>query len=119
MAMPHAQPGQPIRLAPLGDDIARAASHAILKTHALELIRLVLPAGESVPSHRLRGECTLFCIEGTIVVAGEEGPIPLQPGDLVLLPAGFEHAVQAVTAASALYTVQTPAGEPGSGSSTA
>jgi quercetin dioxygenase-like cupin family protein len=118
MAIPHARPGQPIDLAPLGESLTRAASHAILKTRALELIRLVLTQGKALPPHRVRGEATIFCIEGELAVIVEGETCRLAADQLVLLEADTEYAVHAVTDCSALLTVQLPPGMPGSASST-
>ena len=118
MAMPHAQPGQPIDLAPLGDTLKEAATHAILKTRSLELIRLVLPQGKATPPHSVAGECTILCLEGELAVVADGDTCRLETGQIVLLPAGIEHAVHAVSPASALLTIQIPPGAPGSGSST-
>lgn len=118
MALAHALPWQPIDLSPLGDALRSSASHAILKTHALELMRVVLPARQTLPPHQVYGECTLLCLEGEVDVEGESQRCRLHPGQLVLLPARERHAVQAVSDASLLVTIQLPPGEPGSGSST-
>ena len=118
MAMQHAAPWQPVDIAPLGERLRERASHAILKTHALELIRLVLQAGQQMPPHAVYGEITLHCLEGEVEVEGEGGACRLGPGQLVLLPAQDRHGLRALRDSSLLLTVQTPAGLPGSGSST-
>lgn len=119
MALPHAQPWQPVDIAPLGPALAGASTHALLKTHALELMRLVLRAGDGLPPHSVYGEITLHCLEGTVVVEGEGPSCRLTAQQVVLLPARALHAVRAETDASLLLTVQLPPGLPGSGSSTA
>jgi quercetin dioxygenase-like cupin family protein len=119
MALEHAQPGQAIHLPPLHERLAGHPSHALIKTHALELIHLVLPAGREQPAHRVYGEITLHCLEGELHVHIEGAPpCLLRANDVVLLPANVEHAVRAVQDSSALLTVQIPPGQPGSGSST-
>lgn len=118
MALAHAFPWQPIDLSPLGAALRGSATHAILKTHALELMRVVLPAGDTLPAHQVYGECTLLCIEGEVEVQGEEAGCRLGPGQLVLLPARARHAVQALRDSSLLVTIQLPEGQPGSASST-
>ena len=45
MAIPHALPGQPIDVLPLGERVASEPSVALFKSQQLEVIRLVLPAG--------------------------------------------------------------------------
>jgi quercetin dioxygenase-like cupin family protein len=118
MAMSHAEPWQAIDLAPLGGALPDTPAHALVKTHALELIRLVLRAGETRPPHSVYGEMTLHCLEGELVVEGEGVDCALRPNQLVLLPAQARYALRALRDASVLMTVQLPPGLPGSGSST-
>jgi quercetin dioxygenase-like cupin family protein len=118
MALEHAQPGQVIDVSPLGGALRASATHAILKTHSLELMRIVLHEGKSMPPHSVYGEVTILCLEGALTVEFDGSTCTLQPYHMVLLPAGMSHSVRAVRDASALVTVQTPAGLPGSGSST-
>ena len=119
MALLHARPGQPVDVAPLGSALRHAATHAILKTRSLELIRVVLRAGDALPPHQLRGELTLLCLEGAAKVTLDGDSCTLRSSQLVLLPAHLQHAVQALEDCSLLLTIHTPAGLPGSGSSTA
>lgn len=118
MALEHAQPGQAIDIAPLGAALRRAASHAIIKTRALELMRVVLREGESLPPHRVYGESILLCIEGAVEVVMPGPACRLNAGQLVLLPAEMEHGVRALQDSSLLLTIQLPEGQPGSASST-
>ncbi len=118
MALDHALPGQPIDIAPLGARLRGAATHAILKTRSLSLMRVVLRAGEALPPHKVRGELTLLCIEGSADVSFGGGSCRLRVNQLLLLPAQELHAVSAPEDASLLLTIQLPAGEPGSASST-
>jgi quercetin dioxygenase-like cupin family protein len=118
MALDHAQPGQPIDIAPLGAALRESSTHAILKTRSLELMRVVLRAGEALPPHNVRGELTLLCIEGAAEVSTDAATCQLRASQLVLLPALAQHAVLALEDTSLLLTIQLPAGEPGSASST-
>ncbi len=118
MALPHASPWQAIDLTPLRDALPGTPPHALIKTHALELIRLVLRAGETVPPHSVYGEMTLHCLEGEVAVEGEGAACRLKAQQVVLLPAQAQYAIRAFTDASVLMTVQLPPGLPGSGSST-
>jgi quercetin dioxygenase-like cupin family protein len=118
MALDHAQPGQSIDIAPLAVALRESATHAILKTCALELIRVVLRAGDALPPHNVRGESTLLCIEGAAEVTMNGATCQLRASQLILLPARTQHAVLALEDTSLLLTIQLPAGEPGSASST-
>ena len=118
MALLHAKPGQPIDIAPLGAVLHESETHAILKTRSLELMRVVLRAGEGLPPHHVRGESTLLCVEGVAEVRVEGVPYRLYASQLVLLPAQVQHAVLAIEDTSLLLTIQLPPGTPGSESST-
>ena len=118
MALEHARPGQVIDIAPLGAALAAGESHAIIKTHSLELMRVVLRAGEALPPHHVLGEMTLLCIEGAAEVTLAGVVCQLQRNQLVLLPGQVQYAVRALTDTSLLLTLQLPEGKPGSASST-
>ena len=68
MALPHASPGQPIDIRPLGDALAGTKTVALFKSRDLEVMRVVLLAGKSLPPHKVPGEITIQCIEGRIDV---------------------------------------------------
>ncbi|MFL6662291.1 MAG: hypothetical protein ACJ8G7_08935 [Rhizobacter sp.] len=118
MALLHALPGQPIDVAPLGPALAHSASHAILKTRALELMRIVLRRGTTLPKHSVYGECVFHCLEGTVAIDAAEHSCELRAHQLLLLPARQAYALRAVEDTSLLMTVQLPPGQPGSASST-
>src|SRR3954453_6732407 len=118
MALTHARPGQPIDIAPLGATLAQAASHAILKTRSLELMRIVLRRGAALPPHSVYGELTLLCLEGAVAVDAGGRSCELRVHQLLLLPAQQEYAIRALDDASLLMTVQLPPGLPGIASST-
>jgi quercetin dioxygenase-like cupin family protein len=118
MALDHALPGQPIDIAPLGAALRGSLTHAILKTRSLELMRVVLRAGEALPQHAVRGESTLLCLEGAAQVTTEGTVCQLRASQLVLLPRRAQHAVLALEDTSLLLTIQLPDGEPGSASAT-
>jgi quercetin dioxygenase-like cupin family protein len=117
MALNHAEPGEPIDIAPLGEALERSASHAILKTGSLELIRLVLRQGASLPPHSVAAEITLLCIEGAVAVEAGGRSCELRAHQMIMLPARQEHAVRALEDSSVLLTILLPAGLPGGGAS--
>ena len=95
MALPHAQPLDIIDLRPLGAELAPTRSHSLLRTEHLQLMRIVLLAGQGLPSHHQEGEVCLLCLEGLVSVRTPAGDRLLQPGYALVLPAGEEHALQA------------------------
>ncbi|MGN6525593.1 MAG: cupin domain-containing protein [Burkholderiaceae bacterium] len=113
MALEHAQPAQPWDVRPLGASIAGQSSHALFKSRQLEVIRLVLPAGRSLPEHRVAGELTLHCLEGDLVVQAQGATHALGAGQLLFLPGGVPHSVTAQLDSSALLTLVLAPGEGG------
>lgn len=105
MALPHAQPLDVIDLRPLGPGLAGAVTTSLLKTPSLQLMRLVLSAGQGMPEHSVPGAITVLCLEGEAVVTTPSRRCPLGAGQLVMLEGGEPHAVQALTDASLLVTV--------------
>ena len=108
MALPHANPEDAIDLSPLGGRLATTASHALLKTGSLELMRLVLRAGEALPPHAVDAEATLHCLEGAVRVGTPGAERELKAGMLTLIPAGRSYTVQASSDASLLMTMLLP-----------
>lgn len=89
----------------LGERLGAARSTALFKSADLEVIRLVMPAGEGVPAHQVAGEATLQCIEGRLRVDAAGRAQVLEAGQLLYVPGGMPHAITALTAASALLTI--------------
>jgi len=105
MAIPHARPGQAIDVQPLGSRLAQEKTVALFKSEDLEVMRLVLVAGKSLPPHKVPGEITVQCIEGAIEVTAENQSHVLRPGQLLYLAGGVTHGVTAIQDSSALVTV--------------
>lgn len=105
MALPHGVSGQPLDVEPLGSALSTARSAALFKSRDLEVMRLVLLTGKSLPPHQVAGDITIHCLEGTLHVEMGDAALVLRAGQLVFLTGGVVHAVTAVTDASALVTI--------------
>jgi quercetin dioxygenase-like cupin family protein len=105
MSLQHARAFEAIDLHPLGEQLAGARSTSLIKSRQLQLLRVVLRAGERLREHHVRGEITLHCLEGRAQVSTPGHAIELSPGQLVLLPGGEPHAVHALQHTSLLVTV--------------
>ena len=105
MALPHAQPLDVIDLRPLDAGLRGAVTSSLLKTPALQLMRLVLRAGHGLPQHSVPGAITIHCLEGEATVTTASRSCDLLAGQLLMLTGGEPHAVQAITDASLLVTV--------------
>jgi quercetin dioxygenase-like cupin family protein len=105
VAIPHAVPGHALDVRPLGDRVSTEQTTALFKSNDLEVIRLVLLAGRSLPPHKVPGEITIHCLEGSLDIDLEDITVRLDAGGLLFLSRGATHGVKAVTDASALVTI--------------
>jgi quercetin dioxygenase-like cupin family protein len=90
---------------PLGAGIAGARTSALFKSSHLEVMRLVLPQGKSLPRHKVAGDITIHCLEGRLEVGTPGGTHALAAGELLYLPGGEPHDVVALEDMSALVTI--------------
>lgn len=104
MALPHAEPGDVVDLRPLGAAFAGTTTSALAKTDQFEAVRLVLPAGRTIPRHAVDGQITLFCLEGHVRLHANR-EIALRTGDWVYLARSEAHAVEAIEDSSLLLTI--------------
>src|SRR3546814_20819920 len=65
---------------------------------------LVVRAGDSIPSHRVAGSMTLYCIAGHIRLGGDV-PVELRAVDWLFLEPVTPHAVEAIVDPSLLLTI--------------
>ena len=105
MALPHAQPGVPVEVQPHGVLLGNQKTCALFKSESLEVIRLVLMAGKHLSAHQVPGEMTIQCLQGRLIVSVGDNRQTLAAGQLLFLPAGTMHAVEAELDSSALLTI--------------
>jgi quercetin dioxygenase-like cupin family protein len=105
VAIPHARSGEVVSVRPLGKRLADARTETLVKTDALEIIRLVAPAGKEFAKHEVPGEITLQCLEGVIELSVGASKRQLSAGDLAYVEGSAPHAVRAVEDASVLLTI--------------
>ena len=105
MAIPHAQSGQVIDVRPLGPSLTDERTVALFKTDDLEVMRLVLKAGKSLPPHKVAGEITIQCLEGRIDVTLDGESRVLEAGQLIYLARDVLHGVVSIEDSSVLVTI--------------
>jgi quercetin dioxygenase-like cupin family protein len=110
MSLPHAQPGQVIDARPLGPALAGARTTALVKDEDLEILRLVIPRGKEIPTHKARGAITVHCLEGRVAFTADDVARELGPGELIYLRGGQPHSVLGLDDASLLVTLVLPPG---------
>ncbi len=107
MAIQHLTSGQAARL-PLGTALAAAKTTTLVKTAELEVIRLVVPAGKTIPSHKAPGPITVQCLEGQVEFTSPGKTQSLAPGMFLYLEAAAPHALEGIEDASVLVTIVLP-----------
>ncbi len=105
MAIPHATPGQVIDVRSLEPERTKSVTKSLIKTDRLQVIRLVIPAGKQIPTHKVAGEVTVQCLEGRIAFTALGETRELQIGQMCYLSGGAEHSVKGLEDASVLLTI--------------
>jgi quercetin dioxygenase-like cupin family protein len=105
MAIPHAKSGEVIDIRPLGSVLSQARTTTLVKTDTLEVLRLVVKAGSEIPPHKVGGEITVQCLEGSVGFSIDGGTRVLEAGQMMYLTGGELHAVRGMQDASVLVTI--------------
>lgn len=83
MAQQRARSGQVVSVLPFAAALPSARTTALLKARQLEIVRIVLHAGESLPAHAVDGEITLQCIEGRLEITTPYEVLCIGPADFI------------------------------------
>lgn len=105
MALTHAQYGQLIDLKPLADGATDSPSTSLIKTEQLQLMHMVLHAGQTLPEHKVAGELSLQCLAGRVRLRTPGHELPLAAGQLIVLRGGEPHALVAELDSCLLLTL--------------
>lgn len=105
MSIHHAPSGELINILPLGSAITSTQTTTLYKTQHLEVFRVVLLAGKERPEHKVVGELTAQCLEGSIEFLSETTRDVVRAGDLKWLAGGTPHSLRAIEDASVLVTL--------------
>lgn len=105
MAIHHAASGELIDIRPLRAGLARETTRALYKSDTMEVFRAILLAGKSMPEHRVKGEITVQCLEGSIEFRDGPQVRIMREGELLCLAGGRPHSLRAIDDASVLVTI--------------
>lgn len=105
MAIQHAVSGQPLSVLPLANALGERQTVALFKTSELEVMRLVLPKGKSMPVHKVAGDITVHCLEGLIAFGSDGQEQTLAMGEMLYLSGGVPHSLRGVEDACALVHI--------------
>lgn len=99
MALRHATSGEVIGLR--GCD----GTAALVKTRSFETIHLVMKAGDSIPTHKVAGAMTLYCIEGAVSIELDGEVARMASGHWLYLGSGVPHALHGEVDSTLLLTI--------------
>ena len=108
MSIPHALPGEVVDVRPLGAALTTAATRTLVKTDSFDVIRMIVPAGKEIPTHKAKGELIVQCLEGKIAFTACGKTHELEAGQLLYLPTGEPHSLRGIEDGSLLLTVLLP-----------
>ena len=104
MAIPHAKSGEVVTL-PLNAALATAQTTTLVKTSQIEVLRLVIPAGKEIATHKAPGPITVQCLEGRISFTAHGANQQLDAGKLLYLETGEPHSLTGIENSSVLVTI--------------
>lgn len=105
MAIQHAVSGQPVSVLPMAHAPGDRQTVALFKTSELEVMRLFLPKGKSMPAHKVAGDITVHCLEGAIAFNNDGQDQVLVAGELLYLSGGVVHSLTGVEDSCALVHI--------------
>lgn len=103
MALRHAKPGDVVDLRPLGGELRGTVTSALVKFDRFEAVRLIVPAGTTIPSHEVPGYITLHCLEGRVVL--NPSAVEFCAGNWIFLDRGAPHSIHGIEDSSLLLTI--------------
>jgi quercetin dioxygenase-like cupin family protein len=107
MAIPHLKSSEVVRL-PLGKALQSTKTTTLVKTIDLEVIRLVVPSGKEIPTHKAPGPITVQCVEGRVLFTANGKNQELVPGSFLHLSSAEPHSVKGIENSSLLVTILLP-----------
>lgn len=105
MSLHHISSGEVVSVRLPDAQLKEMPSTALVKTDNIEVMRLVLEAGKSIQEHRVAGEMTLYCLEGSVELQAHQKTQTLKAGDLVYLEEMQPYALRAIEHSALLMTM--------------
>ena len=107
MSIQYAEPNEIVEFAIRNTPYDSMAT-TIIKTPYWEMMRLILPAGEEIPTRKVPGPMTLLCIEGQVAFTVADETRELTAGHLFFLHPSDPHSLTAIEDSTLLLTLLSP-----------
>jgi len=105
MAIPHAEPGQVVDAFCAVGALREQVTQTLVKTAALEVIRLIVPAGKKIAEHKVGGEITVQCLQGRVAFTACGKTQEMKAGQMLYLAGGEPHALAGLEDSAVLVTI--------------
>lgn len=113
MTTPLAEPGQIVDLRPLRAELGTVRTATLVKTADMEIIQVVVPVGQVIPTHEAQGQVVLHCLEGRVSLAALGETHELQTGQLLYFRANEPFTIHGIELSSLIVTIVAPKLGPG------
>lgn len=105
---PLVKPGETVDVQELKKSLGGRRNSLLVKTADVEIVHLVIPAGETIPTHEAQGEIVLHCLEGRALVSALGEAIHLDAGQLFYFAVNEPFSIEGIDEASLLATIIVP-----------
>jgi nucleotide-binding universal stress UspA family protein/quercetin dioxygenase-like cupin family protein len=103
-----AHPGDLIDVRPLGASLVSAHPRTMVRTTAVEVVRLIVLTGQEIHQSQSEGEIIVHCLEGRVALTALGKTQTLEAGKLLILPAREPSGFKGIEDASLLLTILVP-----------
>ena len=80
----------------------------LIQSHLVQMIRLLVPAGSTIPTHEAAGQVILHCLEGQVSIVAQGVSRHMSAGQLLYLAPNEAFLIRATEHASVLATIIAP-----------
>lgn len=105
MAIHHAKPGELVDLNKWPADVEAEQSHTLINTDSVQLSRIVLEKGKTLPEHTIDSPVIIQCISGLLELRTTRATQSIGPGQLVHLRADDPHSIAGLDDSIVLLTI--------------
>lgn len=105
VSIPPANPGEILDVRPLGSALGTTPTKTLVKAKSFDVIRMIVPAGKEIPTHKARGDLVVHCLEGKVAFTACGQTNELEAGQLLYLLAGEPHSLRGIEDGSLLLTI--------------
>ena len=101
----HDRPGHLVEILPAETSLSASETSRLVQTNDLEVIRLIVPAGQDVPTHEIQGEIVVHCVVGRVSIRAMEVIQELRANQLLRYKTNEPISVQGIENAVLLVTI--------------